>query len=385
MHRRKSGGPQDRGPLTAANRVVRVHAGEHALLACSIHLLLLRHLVLQRDFFAPFSRWRAGASAIPSGMESPSSAPIEFEKCFSSCLQPLPSSAVDIVLVHGLHGDPMKDDEQLHNWCKATSAQERRVEYSVVIDEPNHHKNAHNFLCTKQAALDILSKLAVERERSQRTTTPIIFVAGGFGGEVVAQVLHLANRSTTEKIDGSRSILNSTYGVISLPTPRQRRFLDTLFIVASQLVCYKVLYNYEMLRPPWSTDQPTPAPFLQPLQNPSTPLFVCISFAYGISATIHYCINRTDHLQRHFVFVGVLIGIRALLPSLANPDQHPALASPLSLSITSTITLSTCLHWLWRTFFSTRKSRLDRKTAEWTQEAPEMDVESHVIRFHEIV
>lgn len=313
------------------------------------------------------------------------SVPIEFEKSASSCHRLPPTSAVDIVFVHELRKGSTKEEKQLYNYSETTTAQERRLVYGVAIDKPGYNGDAYRFPYTKQAALNILSKLALERERSQRTTTPIIFISEGFGGEILSQALHLANRSSTEKMDANESILMSTYGMIFLPTPRRRRFLYTLFLAVSQLICYVVFYNYEMRRAPWSTDPPTLAPFLQLLQNPSTPLFVCAAFAYGILATVQYHINSTDSLQRHFVFIGVLIGACILAPSLADLDQHPALASPLSLGIIIAITLSTCVHWLWRTFFSPRKARLDRKIVEWVQEALEMNASSHVIRFHKIV
>ena len=336
----------------------------------------------QRDSSAPST---VSASALPGGMTTASSVPIELEKPASTCHQLPPLSAVDLLYVLRLQRGSSKQDKQLHDYSETTAAQERRLVYIIDTDEPNNNKDASRLPYREQTRVNILSKLALERERSQRTTTPIIFVTEGLGGKILSQALHLASRSSTEKMDANESILMSTYGIIFLPTPRRRHLLHTLFLAAGQFLCYVVFYNYERRPAPWSTDPPILAPSLRLLQNPSTPLFVCAAFTYGILATVQYYINSTDRLQRHFVLTGLLIGAYTIVPSLANPNQRPALAFPLSISIIIAMALSTCAHWLWRTFFSTRKARLDRKIVEWVQEASEMDARSHVIRFHEIV
>ena len=95
-----------------------------------------------------------------------------------------------------------------------------------------------------QVALDLLDALASKRTSSGTTTNPLIFIAYGYGVQIVSRALHLANGVPTAKRASFESILNQTYGVVSVPS-RRHRLVRAFTLAAAQLACYIPLRNYE--------------------------------------------------------------------------------------------------------------------------------------------
>jgi S-adenosylmethionine/arginine decarboxylase-like enzyme len=100
---------------------------------------------------------------------------------------------------------------------------------------------------------------------------------------------------------------------------------------------------------------------------------------------LQYHINRNDHYQQLLLVTGLAAGL-LLSPSV--PFSVPE--SPVSLhtfAVTTSVALacSACGHWIWRTFFTTRDARLERKIQEWREDARGMVKERPVIRLAELV
>jgi hypothetical protein len=96
-------------------------------------------------------------------------------------------------------------------------------------------------------ALDLLDALTSKRTSSGITTNPLIFITYGYVVQVVSRALHFANGVPTAKRASFESILNLTYGVISVPSCRHR-LVRAFTLAAGQLACYISLRNYENTR-----------------------------------------------------------------------------------------------------------------------------------------
>jgi hypothetical protein len=42
-------------------------------------------------------------------------------------------------------------------------------------------------------------------------------------------------------------------------------------------------------------------------------------------------------------------------------------------------------HWIWRKYFSTRETRLEKKLVQWEEEARRVVKETYVVKFHELI
>lgn len=310
--------------------------------------------------------------------------PPEFEKCASDLPSPY-GPAVDIVSVSGDEIRLKKEwgiDRRILPLCNGSG----RRQYSLETIERIYSTLDESSTDAKQSTPDPISRLARHREHTQRITAPIIFVVRGSGRRKLSQLLQRTRRPCIGEPDSISPILNSTYGIISLPTPRRQRLLHTCLLATGQLMCCAMMRNYEISH---GTTQLTRAslsltPLLEYLQTPSTFLFVLVALTHGVLATLQYHINQTDRLQKPLL-VGLLIGSAAALPSLIEPDQGLAVASALATSMLFALTFSAVVHWFWRTFLNTTKRRLDCTIDRWAREALEVDTKEHVVKFQEII
>jgi hypothetical protein len=130
-----------------------------------------------------------------------------------------------------------------HWWPSSNSgAQAEILKSATKPGKPGICESGH--LYKAQVALDLLDALASKRTSSGTTTNPLIFIAYGYGVQVVSRALHLANDVPTAKRASFESILNLTYGVVSVPS-RRHRLVRAFTLAAGQLACYIPLRNYE--------------------------------------------------------------------------------------------------------------------------------------------
>lgn len=139
-----------------------------------------------------------------------------------------PEAKVDIVLVHGLNGDPRQTwtakngvfwpTELLPVTLKSVKARILVYGYNADVYAFGSNRSASSDMIY-QHAQSLVTNLAMERKNEEVSDHPIIFVAHSLGGILVKRALELSNDLTSRHADDNRSIYISTYGIIFLGTP----------------------------------------------------------------------------------------------------------------------------------------------------------------------
>ena len=142
-----------------------------------------------------------------------------------------PSSAlVDLVLVHGLNGDP-------HNtWTSQNTnvfwpadllpqfIEDQKVRimvYGYDADVTSFKKDGVSKDKIHNHAEGLIADLFANRRIRKATERPLIFVAHSLGGLVVKMALIASSEITGSKTEHLRSIFVSTYGILFLGTPHK--------------------------------------------------------------------------------------------------------------------------------------------------------------------
>ncbi|KAK2034338.1 lipa and NB-ARC domain-containing protein [Colletotrichum zoysiae] len=143
-----------------------------------------------------------------------------------------PDAIVDVVLVHGLNGDPEKtwassSDGKPVFWpadLLPQSLGKTRANILVygynadVYTTGKSNKSASdNFIF--QHAQTLVTNLTLYRKSERTSNNPIIFVAHSLGGLLVKRALLYSNDVRDKNQEDVRSIFISTYGIIFLGTP----------------------------------------------------------------------------------------------------------------------------------------------------------------------
>ncbi|KAG9232848.1 hypothetical protein BJ875DRAFT_65725 [Amylocarpus encephaloides] len=139
-----------------------------------------------------------------------------------------PDAKVDIVLVHGLNGDPA------HTWTSPKgmfwpaqllpvtlkSAKARILVYGYNADVYAFGSGGGPSTDMIQShAQTLLTNLANERKTEEVLDHPIIWVAHSLGGILVKKALNLSSNLKDKNFDDLRAIAVSTYGIMFLGTP----------------------------------------------------------------------------------------------------------------------------------------------------------------------
>ncbi|KAG9244178.1 hypothetical protein BJ878DRAFT_480423 [Calycina marina] len=140
-----------------------------------------------------------------------------------------PDAKVDIVLVHGLNGDPQNTwtasngvfwpTDLLPVTLKSVKARILVYGYNADVVTFGSNKGSPSSDMIYQHAQSLVTNLAMERLSEETTEHPIIFVAHSLGGILVKRALELSNDLTSQHADENRNIFVSTYGIIFLGTP----------------------------------------------------------------------------------------------------------------------------------------------------------------------
>lgn len=138
-----------------------------------------------------------------------------------------PDAKVDIVLVHGLNGDPQRSWTSPHGVFWPTqllpvtlkSAKARILVYGYNADVYAFGKGSASSDMIHQHAQTLLANLSLERKSEEASDHPIIWVAHSLGGILVKRALNLSDDLKDKYADDLRSIAVSTYGIIFLGTP----------------------------------------------------------------------------------------------------------------------------------------------------------------------
>ncbi|RDL32575.1 Uncharacterized protein BP5553_09031 [Venustampulla echinocandica] len=138
-----------------------------------------------------------------------------------------PDAKVDIVLVHGLNGDPHNSWTSTHGVFWPTqllpvtlkSAKARILVYGYNADVYAFGKGGASSDMIHQHAQTLLANLSLERKSEEASDHPIIWVAHSLGGILVKRALNLSDDLKDKYADDLRSIAVSTYGIIFLGTP----------------------------------------------------------------------------------------------------------------------------------------------------------------------
>ncbi|KAI1489221.1 hypothetical protein F5X96DRAFT_679902 [Biscogniauxia mediterranea] len=139
-----------------------------------------------------------------------------------------PDAKVDIVLVHGLNGDPQKTWTAKNGvfWpadLLPTSLREARANvlvygYNADVYSKKHGANpSDNFIYMH--AQTLVTSLTHYRKDELSSRNPIIWVCHSLGGILVKRALLYSNDLRTPQHEDYRSIYVSTYGIIFLGTP----------------------------------------------------------------------------------------------------------------------------------------------------------------------
>ncbi|KAI0114293.1 hypothetical protein F4776DRAFT_656690 [Hypoxylon sp. NC0597] len=139
-----------------------------------------------------------------------------------------PDAKVDIVLVHGLNGDPEKTWTSKNGvfWpadLLPTSLRDARANvlvygYNADVYSKKHGSNpSDNFIYMH--AQTLVTSLTHYRKDEQSSHNPIIWVCHSLGGILVKRALLYSNDLRASQHEDYRSIYVSTYGIIFLGTP----------------------------------------------------------------------------------------------------------------------------------------------------------------------
>ncbi|KAH9906070.1 hypothetical protein F4778DRAFT_693094 [Xylariomycetidae sp. FL2044] len=139
-----------------------------------------------------------------------------------------PDAKVDIVLVHGLNGDPQKTWTAKNSvfWpadLLPTSLREARANilvygYNADVYSKKHGSNpSDNFIYMH--AQTLITSLTHYRKDEQTSSNPIIWVCHSLGGILTKRALLYSNDLRLSQHEDYRSIYVSTYGMIFLGTP----------------------------------------------------------------------------------------------------------------------------------------------------------------------
>ncbi|KAI5922953.1 hypothetical protein F4810DRAFT_720606 [Camillea tinctor] len=139
-----------------------------------------------------------------------------------------PDAKVDIVLVHGLNGDPQKTWTAKNGvfWPSdllPTSLREARANvlvygYNADVYSKKHGSNpSDNFIYMH--AQTLVTSLTHYRKDELSSRNPIIWVCHSLGGILVKRALLYSNDLRTPQHEDYRSIYVSTYGIVFLGTP----------------------------------------------------------------------------------------------------------------------------------------------------------------------
>ncbi|KAI8945547.1 hypothetical protein F4801DRAFT_568034 [Xylaria longipes] len=139
-----------------------------------------------------------------------------------------PDAKVDIILVHGLNGDPQKTWTAKNGvfWpadLLPISLREARANvlvygYNADVYSKKHGSNpSDNFIYMH--AQTLVTSLTHYRKDELTSSNPIIWVCHSLGGILVKRALLYSNDLRTSQHEDYRSIYVSTYGIVFLGTP----------------------------------------------------------------------------------------------------------------------------------------------------------------------
>jgi len=230
---------------------------------------------------------------------------------------------------------------------------------------------------------DLLDDVAMRQKCQGHSGRSIIWVAEGSAASAVSRALRQADWGWNGRSDTHRSVLESTYGIVRLQS-HHRIFLKSWMLAIGQASSYWFLHNYEISRD--STTHTAGMSFLYTriLRSPSTGVFVICALLYSVFAMLQYHINRADYFQKLCLVTGLTA---AILLSPAIPFSVPESSVSVHIFAATTsvaLVCSACGHWVWRTFFSTREARLEKKLAEWGKDAGNLERSTYVIKFCEL-
>ncbi|KFY10202.1 hypothetical protein V491_07769 [Pseudogymnoascus sp. VKM F-3775] len=135
------------------------------------------------------------------------------------------ASSVDIVAVHGLDEakldtwtDPRTNILWLRDLFPYKQLNVRVLAYGYEAENLSSSRD-NTADRTLPYATTLIAALCAERELSNASERPIIFICHGFGGILVKRALAFSSRSRSKHVEHRRSIYVSTYGIIFMGTP----------------------------------------------------------------------------------------------------------------------------------------------------------------------
>ncbi|KAG6091390.1 hypothetical protein E4U14_001084 [Claviceps sp. LM454 group G7] len=150
------------------------------------------------------------------------------ERYETSAIYTHPDAKVDIVLVHGLNGDPQKTwtasngcfwpADLLPTALKGAHANILTYGYNAdVYSRKNDRSASDNYI--HQHAQTLVTNLTMFRKSEGTFRNPIIWVSHSLGGILVKRAILYSNDVKATHHEAYRSIFISTYGLIFLGTP----------------------------------------------------------------------------------------------------------------------------------------------------------------------
>ncbi|CAK7228384.1 hypothetical protein SCUCBS95973_006863 [Sporothrix curviconia] len=161
--------------------------------------------------------------AIPQGLVNLNVSRFEITDVYTH-----PNAKVDIILVHGLNGQPKRTwtasnslywpAELLPETLKDCHANVLVYGYNAdVYSRSSDASPSDNFIY--QHAMSLVSHLTAHRKSKGASRNPIIWIAHSLGGILVKRALLYSNDLRDVEHEAFRSIYVSTYGIIFLGTP----------------------------------------------------------------------------------------------------------------------------------------------------------------------
>ncbi|CZT01681.1 uncharacterized protein RCO7_01901 [Rhynchosporium graminicola] len=169
------------------------------------------------------------ASGPPLHMQGSAIKPEDIKRYEVTEVYTHPDAKVDIVLVHGLNGNPRNTwtapngvfwpSQLLPASLKSFQARILVYGYNADVYTFGSSKGGPSSDTIHQHAQTLLANLALERKSEDVSEHPIIWVAHSLGGILVKRALELSFDLQGNHDDDLRSIFVSTFGVIFLGTP----------------------------------------------------------------------------------------------------------------------------------------------------------------------
>jgi hypothetical protein len=220
--------------------------------------------------------------------------------------------------------------------------------------------------------------------RDDLSTKPLVFVAEAPDARTIYDLLRQPAPRVYKHGGGRIATARRTLGVIEVQQ-HHSNMRTTCCLAWGQWGWFTVLRNYDACRQSTTSCRSDSTSLLSIIHNPSNGMVVLGALVYICQAILQYTINRQDYYQQLCLVIGLAAGL-LLSPFVPSSVPGPPVSMHTLMATTSVALVCSAFgHWIWRKYFSTRETRLEKKLVQWEEEARCVVKDTHVVKFHELI